>query len=80
LQKLLFFIRDWNTSARKSEIAQTALNVVLRTINADRLLELPKLKEIMDGLLPYTERHFNRCKKMLIDHYIIDLVVDDVKK
>lgn len=77
---MLFFIRDWNTSARKSEIAQTALNVVLRTIDAERLLELPKLKEVMDGILPYTERHYNRSKKMLIDHFIIDLVVDDVKK
>ncbi|ORX54859.1 WD40 repeat-like protein [Piromyces finnis] len=72
LEKLLLYVRDWNTNSKHSTIAQTVLNAILGYYDQETLLKLPKLNEILDSLLPYTERHYKHSEQLMIDSNIID--------
>ena len=50
LVKLLTYIRDWNTSNRGARVAQTVMHVVVRFISIERLLGLPRIKEVCAAL------------------------------
>ncbi|RHZ70853.1 hypothetical protein Glove_265g17 [Diversispora epigaea] len=72
LEQMLKYIRDWNTNAKHSRTAQTVLNVILKNYSSQDLLEISDIKELLDGMLPYAERHYQRLDRMLTDSYIID--------
>ncbi|KAJ3216635.1 Transducin (beta)-like 3 [Clydaea vesicula] len=76
LEKLLSFIREWNTSAKKSEIAQIVLKNVLEDFEFERILNLKNIKEILEGLIPYTERHYNRSKILICNNKIVDFTTE----
>ncbi|KAG9000005.1 U3 small nucleolar RNA-associated protein 13 [Tulasnella sp. JGI-2019a] len=40
--------------------------------------DMRALKELLDGLIPYTERHLARAEKMVQDSYIVDLVLNEM--
>lgn len=72
LEKLLIYIRDWNTNAKHADIAQTVLNAILASHSSEEIVSLPKAKELIDGLVPYTERHFQRLDEFITQSYIVD--------
>ncbi|KAI9499124.1 WD40-repeat-containing domain protein [Zychaea mexicana] len=72
LEKLLGYIRDWNTNAKHAHVAQTILNGILSTHSSEEIVELANAKEIIDGLLPYTDRHFQRLDDFITQSYIVD--------
>ncbi|ORX94019.1 WD40 repeat-like protein [Basidiobolus meristosporus CBS 931.73] len=72
LELLLTYIRDWNTNAKQSAVAQTVLNAILRAYTSEKLLEIKNIKELLDGILPYTERHFSRIDQLITNSYIMD--------
>jgi len=47
LEKLLLYVRDWNTNSKHSTIAQTVLNAILGYYDQETLLKLPKLNEVI---------------------------------
>lgn len=109
LVRLLRFVRDWNSNARTSPVAQTVLHAVLRLKTPDDLIAAfessqkvpvvdvaetvdgeegaPKknkgevvigMRELLDGLMPYSERHFARIDKLVQDSYMLDYVVGEM--
>ncbi|KAG2216854.1 hypothetical protein INT45_005221 [Circinella minor] len=72
LEKLLDYIRDWNTNAKHAPIAQTILNCILSSHSSEEIVELTNAKEVIDGLLPYTDRHFQRLDDFITQSYIVD--------
>jgi U3 small nucleolar RNA-associated protein 13 len=109
LLRLLAHVRDWNTSIKTSDAAQSILHVLLQHYPASHLLalsshppEAPKdtlftdavvksrkktsaaVADILEGLLPYTERHYRRADRMqmqdawLVDYSLsqMDLILD----
>ncbi|KAI9277654.1 WD40-repeat-containing domain protein [Sporodiniella umbellata] len=72
IEKLLKYVRDWNTNAKHSDIAQTVLNAVLISHSAEEIVEIPTAKELLDGLLPYTDRHYQRIDDLITQSFIID--------
>lgn len=104
LLRLLGHVRNWNTSIKSSEVAQTVLNAVLRSFSAQDLLELdessktespesniftealrassnngkgsekpPSVGDLLEGLLPYTQRHFARADRALSqESFVLD--------
>ncbi|KAI9695755.1 MAG: U3 small nucleolar RNA-associated protein 13 [Bogoriella megaspora] len=76
LWKLLLRVRDWNTSVKNAGVAQRVLNAVLRLVERERLVGLqpPRgggmggrkegLKDVLDGLRAYSERHAERVEKV----------------
>ncbi|WFD00879.1 U3 small nucleolar RNA-associated protein 13 [Malassezia yamatoensis] len=74
--QLLEYIRDWNTSARTAPTAQLLLHAIVRLHSADFLINAfakhqssgsHSLASLLDALLPYTERHYARADRMLIE-------------
>lgn len=72
IEQILKYIRDWNTNAKHFRTAQTILNAILKTFSSEELLEINDIKELLDGLLPYTERHYQRLDRMITDSFLVD--------
>ncbi|CAG8694343.1 5306_t:CDS:2, partial [Dentiscutata erythropus] len=72
IEQMLKYIRDWNTNAKHFRTAQTILNAILKKFSSEELLEVNGIKELLDGLLPYTERHYQRLDRMITDSFLID--------
>ena len=100
LARLLTLVRNWNTNARTSVVAQTVLHAILKLKSADDITkafehnlpfesdsnssDLPNkapkatLKGIVDGLIPYTERHFARADQLVHDSYVMDFILGEM--
>ncbi|CAG8602427.1 5535_t:CDS:2 [Racocetra fulgida] len=46
IEKMLIYIRDWNTNAKYFRTAQTILHAILKTFSSDELLEINGIKEV----------------------------------
>ena len=64
LDQLLGYIVQWNTNTRHSTAAQNILNNILANISPDRLIKLPNIQSHVEGLLPYTEKHYSRLQSL----------------
>ncbi|KAJ1797476.1 U3 small nucleolar RNA-associated protein, partial [Coemansia sp. RSA 2399] len=72
LERLLGYVRNWNTNGKFSRVAQATLYCVLTHYTSQTLLALPSAKEIIASVQPYSERHFSRLDSLLTDSFIID--------
>lgn len=82
--QLLGYVRDWNTSARTSATAQLVLHAVVRQWEANALLDAfeemrvakkecyVSMAAMLEALLPYTERHYARVDRMLVESAMLD--------
>jgi len=75
IAKLLGYVRDWNTHAKNMRAAQTVLHAVLKGRKIQEMVEIPGIKDLLDGLLPYSERHFQRVEALSIRSYVVDYTV-----
>lgn len=76
LEQLLDYVRDWNSHAKSAMVAQRVLRAVFHSHSSEQLLQLPRMKELLDGIIPYSERHFQRFDQLLIESYLIDFTVE----
>lgn len=72
IERLLKRVRDWNTNGRTSGIAQTVLHVILCHHSVDWLSNIPGLIKLIDGLVPYSERHLGRMEELVEESFTID--------
>ena len=92
---LIKFVRDWNSNAKTSEIAQEILHAIVKLRSAEEIMELFKpqatfgeteqstdaaggLKEVVDGLIPYTERHLARMERLIQESYVVDFLLEEM--
>ncbi|EEB09051.1 U3 snoRNP-associated protein Utp13 [Schizosaccharomyces japonicus yFS275] len=75
LTTLLLRIRDWNTNAKTSLVAQRLLHIILHAYEPAHILRIPNIKSILDAMVPYTQRHLNRVEDLVEDSYIVDYVL-----
>ena len=92
---LIKFVRDWNSNAKTSEIAQEILHAVVKLRSAEEIMDLFKpqatfpgmeqstdaaggLKEVVDGLIPYTERHLARMERLIQESYVVDFLLEEM--
>ncbi|KAG8989203.1 U3 small nucleolar RNA-associated protein 13 [Tulasnella sp. 427] len=40
--------------------------------------DMRALKELLDALIPYTERHLNRAEKLIQDSYVVDYILNEM--
>ena len=82
---LLLRIRDWNTNARTATVAQKILWVLVKSYPATRLTGLrgkdkgSGLKEVLDGLRAYTERHYKRMEELVDESYLVDYTLREME-
>ncbi|KAF2090631.1 small nucleolar ribonucleoprotein complex subunit [Saccharata proteae CBS 121410] len=87
---LLLRLRDWNTNARTAPISQRILWAVMRSYPASRLSSLKvqgaggqikggsSLKEVVDALRAYTERHYRRVEELVDESYLLDFTLREM--
>ncbi|KAF8968669.1 U3 small nucleolar RNA-associated protein 13, partial [Haplosporangium bisporale] len=73
--KLLGYVRDWNTHAKNMRAAQTVLNAILRDRKVQEMITVPGIKDLLDGLIPYSDRHFQRVEALSVRSYVVDYTV-----
>ena len=93
LTRLLRYVRDWNTNAKTSAVAQKVLRAIvklraaediMKAFTADNVLgekdhQNPMaLRELIDGLIPYTERHLARMEKLVQESYVVDYLLGEM--
>jgi len=80
--KCLLYIRDWNTIGKFSTVAQKLLHCVLRLYSPAKLMALSpqviNLKELLQAVIPYTEKHFSRFDRLLQQSYIVDFTISSI--
>jgi U3 small nucleolar RNA-associated protein 13 len=90
---LIKFVRDWNSNAKTSGVAQEILYAIVKLRSAEEIIETLKpqvageeqstdagggLKEIVDGLIPYTERHLARMERLIQESYVVDFLLEEM--
>jgi len=76
LKQILKYCREWNTRARNSHIAMLMVKAVVTIIPAAKLATLyDGVPEILAGIAPYAERHFDRLDRMVGDSYLLDFTL-----
>ena len=81
LLNLLNRVRDWNTNARTSPVAQRVLSVVVRSYSATRLAGLGKRRggtEVIEALRAYTERHYRRIEELWKESWKIEFMLGEM--
>ena len=74
--KLIEYIREWNLSYKRSMFSQLILAAILRAPGfAIILKEKPSVKETLTGIVPYTEKHFERTDELLINSHLTDFAL-----
>ncbi|KAH8652348.1 WD40-repeat-containing domain protein [Xylariales sp. PMI_506] len=83
---LLLRLRDWNTNARTANVAQRILWVLVRSYPASRFSDLSvkgargqkSLKEVLNALKVYTERHYKRTEELVDESYLVEYTLQEM--
>lgn len=91
LRSLLLRLRDWNTNARTSRVSQRILYALFRSYPASTFVELAcqsirgkdaraaaGLKDILQALAVYTERHYRRIDELTDESYLLEWVLSEM--
>ncbi|KAL4763302.1 U3 snoRNA-associated protein UTP13 [Aspergillus foveolatus] len=93
LYVLLLRLRDWNTNARHSKVAQRILFALFRSYPASTFVELASssiakrngdgraaaaMKDILQALASYTERHYRRVEELEDESYLVEWVLGEM--
>lgn len=74
--KLIEYIREWNLSYKRSMFSQLVLAAILRAPGFAAILkEKPSVKETLTGIIPYTEKHFEKTDELLINSHLTDFAL-----
>lgn len=83
---LLLRLRDWNTNARTAPVAQRILWTLVRSYPASRFSSLSvkgargqkSLKEVLNALKAYTERHYKRMEELVDESYLVEYTLQEM--
>ncbi|KAK0668921.1 WD40-repeat-containing domain protein [Cercophora samala] len=83
---LLLRLRDWNTNARTAPVAQRILSALVRSYPADKFSGLSvkgargqkSLKEVLNALKVYTERHYKRMEELVDESYLVEYTLREM--
>lgn len=65
----------WNTNSKNCQPAQLVLNILLNELQTGEFRPVG-LNKIIEGALPYTERHFKRLTQMMQDIHLLSYTVN----
>lgn len=84
---LLLRLRDWNTNARTAVVAQRILWALVRSYPASKLSNLSvkgargqkSLKEVLNALKVYTERHYKRTEELVDESFLVEYTLQEME-
>ncbi|KAK0719927.1 WD40-repeat-containing domain protein [Lasiosphaeris hirsuta] len=83
---LLLRLRDWNTNARTAPVAQRILWTLVKSYPANKFSSLSikgargqkSLKEVLNALKVYTERHYKRTEELADESYLVEYTLHEM--
>ena len=89
LVRLLRYVRDWNTRVSSAAVAQRVLHAIVKLRSAEDISHAFEgistgdegnngLHELVEGLIPYTERHLTRMERLVQESYVVDYVLREM--
>ncbi|KAI0129953.1 WD40-repeat-containing domain protein [Xylariales sp. AK1849] len=83
---LLLRLRDWNTNARTAHVAQRILWALVKSYPASKFSNLSvkgargqkSLKEVLNALKVYTERHYKRMEELVDESYLVEYTLQEM--
>lgn len=70
--QILRYCREWNTRARNSHVAMLVVQAVVTSVPAHTLAAADGIPEILAGITPYAERHFDRLDRLYANAFLLD--------
>ncbi|KAI4489039.1 hypothetical protein M0804_004537 [Polistes exclamans] len=77
-QVLLRSAAKWNTNSKNAEAAQTVINALICEMEMQDI-QSTDLLSFLEGMIPYTERHFKRLTEHFKDIQIINYTINRMK-
>lgn len=78
VDKLLRYLKDWVSNSRHCYSSQVLMNCLLRVVKVERLLKHPGLKESLNALISYSERHFQRLDRLQQATYMLEYFTSQI--
>lgn len=78
LSTCLGYLRDWNTNARRAAVAQALLGSIFQCVPFTRLRAVKGVASMIEGILPYTERHFQRIDGLAEASFLLDFTLNSI--
>ncbi|TYH92542.1 hypothetical protein ES332_A13G188800v1 [Gossypium tomentosum] len=70
---LLFeYIREWNTKPKLCHVAQSVLFRAFNILPPTEIIEIKSISELLEGLIPYSQRHFCRIDRLIRSTFLLD--------
>uniref|UniRef100_A0A915KMD2 U3 small nucleolar RNA-associated protein 13 C-terminal domain-containing protein n=1 Tax=Romanomermis culicivorax TaxID=13658 RepID=A0A915KMD2_ROMCU len=69
---LLSYVGEWNSNSRHYLVAQKVLKNIFELFTPDQLLKMPNIEQIVETLLPYSSRHFERLSRTKQQTFFVD--------
>ncbi|XP_054168182.1 transducin beta-like protein 3 [Oppia nitens] len=79
LLKLLDYSVVWNTNSKHYIVSQCVLKAIVEKISPKDLLKTHDLKQTIEKLLPYNEKHLNRLNRLQQSVTFVDYVWQQIK-
>ena len=76
--RILRYCREWNTRARNSHVALLTVKAIVSTIPIHTLASIPGVPEIVAGIIPYIERHYERVDRLHASSYLFDFALSSM--
>ena len=75
LHRVLQYCRDWNTKARNCNVALLVVKAIVTSVPIHSLAAMKGVPELVAGIMPYAERHFERLDKLYGSSYLLDFAL-----
>ncbi|KAL3837949.1 hypothetical protein ACJIZ3_022540 [Penstemon smallii] len=75
LHLLLEYIREWNTKPKFCHVAQFVLSRIYTIFPPTEIVQIQGIGEILEGLLPYSQRHFSRINRFERSTFLLDFIL-----
>ncbi|KAF5736320.1 transducin beta-like protein 3 [Tripterygium wilfordii] len=71
-RQLIEYVREWNTKPKLCHVAQFALFRIFNILPPTEILEIRGIGELLEGLIPYSQRHFSRVDRLVRSTFLLD--------
>ncbi|XP_050224237.1 protein TORMOZ EMBRYO DEFECTIVE [Mercurialis annua] len=72
IRVLFEYIREWNTKPKMCHVAQYVLFQIFQILPPTEILEIKGVRELLEGLIPYSQRHFSRVDRLVRSTFLLD--------
>ncbi|KAJ6433817.1 hypothetical protein OIU84_017508 [Salix udensis] len=72
IHQLFQYVREWNTKPKLCHVAQYVLFGVFNILPPKEILEIKGIGELLEGLIPYSQRHLSRIDRLVRSTFLLD--------